>query len=137
MSGPAPTYLAFDFGTRRIGVAVGQAITGTASPLAELPARDGTPSWEEVEGLLAAWRPAALVVGLPLDAQGRETPLARRARRFGNRLRGRYNLPVYFVDERLSSREAEARGGGRKVDALAAAVILETWLGRRRERDEP
>lgn len=138
----AVTVLAFDFGTRRIGVAIGNTLTGTARPLAVLKADNGAPDWAEVAALVAEWRPAQLVVGLPLNMDGTESELSTRARRFANRLNGRLALPVATVDERLSSFEARGellrgeRSGGKAgarpaVDALAAAIILETWLGER------
>lgn len=134
------TFLAFDYGTRKIGVAVGQTVTGTATPLPELRARDGAPDWDALERLLREWKPRACVVGLPLNMDGTESDMSRRARRFANRLHGRYALPVHLMDERLSSREAReigrhdaARAGRnaderRPVDSLAAQVILESWL---------
>jgi putative Holliday junction resolvase len=126
--------LGFDFGSKRIGVAVGQELTGTARELLTLNNRDGAPDWEAITRLLAEWQPDALVVGLPLNLDGSEHEVSRMARRFGNRLRGRYNLPVFHIDERLSSSEAEAllSGQGRfdkaDVDKMAARLILESWL---------
>ena len=133
MSEGAPaTLLGFDFGERRIGVAVGQTLTGTATPLTTLPARDGTPDWERIAALVREWQPDALVVGLPLNMDGSEQTLTARARRFGNRLRARVALPLHFADERLSTREARDREGGTAPregrDALAAQVILEGWM---------
>ncbi len=143
------TLLAFDFGHRRIGVAVGQEITGAARPLTTLPARDGQPDWAAVSSLLQHWRPDALVVGLPLHMDGSEQDTTHAARRFADRLQGRYHLPVYFADERLSSRAAVAlirqqqpqRRGRRRaerdgdVDAVAAQLILETFFSQDRNRD--
>src|SRR5699024_5262439 len=100
--------LAFDFGTRQIGVASGQTITATASPLAQLPARDGMPDWEHVEALIREWQPAVILVGLPLNMDGTESALCTRARKFARRLHGRTGKPVLMVDERLSTREAKA-----------------------------
>ncbi|MBE0510339.1 MAG: Holliday junction resolvase RuvX [Chromatiales bacterium] len=126
--------LGFDFGSKRIGVAVGQELTGTARELLTLNNRDGAPDWAAISRLLAEWQPDALVVGLPLNLDGSDHDVSRMARRFGNRLRGRYNLPVFHIDERLSSSEAEAllSGQGRfdkaDVDKLAARLILESWL---------
>ena len=131
MSGGAATALCFDYGEKRIGVAVGQTVTGTATPLATLAARDGTPDWSRVAALVAEWSPDALVVGLPLNMDGTEQALTARARRFANRLRGRHRLPLHFADERLSTREARAREDGAPRegrDALAAQVILEGWM---------
>ena len=131
------TVLAFDFGTQRIGVAAGQGITGTAHGLTILPARDGKPDWQALARLLAEWRPEALVVGLPLNMDGTEQELTRLARRFGRQLAGRYNLPVYEMDERLTSVEARQeldrpyRDG--HVDEEAARLILESWLAEQRK----
>ncbi len=125
--------LGFDYGTKRIGVAVGQTLTGSARPLATVSARDGKPDWDAITRLIAEWQPAALVVGLPVHMDGTEHERTARARRFGNQLRGRYNLPVHSVDERLTSYEAEQelRAQGKKVqdlDPLAAQLILQSWL---------
>jgi putative holliday junction resolvase len=129
--------LGFDFGTTRIGVAVGQNITGTAQPLAPLKAKEGIPSWDEIARLVEEWQPDAFVVGLPLDMDGSENEMCQRARKFAKRLHGRFNLPYHMMDERLSSYEAKgqviARGGSRNfkensVDGLAAQMILETWF---------
>ncbi|MCW8919020.1 MAG: Holliday junction resolvase RuvX [Gammaproteobacteria bacterium] len=134
MSGRPRTLLGFDFGTRRIGVAVGQELTRTATALVTLTSRDGGPDWAAIGRLIEEWQPAALVVGLPLNLDGSESESSRLARRFGNRLAGRYNLPVFTVDERLSSSEAEAllaeRGRFDKadIDKLAAQLILQGWL---------
>lgn len=126
--------LGFDFGTKRIGVAVGQELTRSARALETLRSRDGGPDWEGISRLIKQWQPAALVLGLPLNLDGSDHEITRLARRFGNRLRGRYNLPVYTIDERLSSAEAEAllaRQGHfdkEEVDKVAAQVILQSWL---------
>ena len=132
--------LAFDFGTFSIGVAVGQHITGTASPLAALRAKDGQPNWDEVAKLIASWQPQSLVVGLPLNMDGTEQPLTDMARKFANRLHGRFGLPVHLQDERLTTVAAKqslfASGGYKnlqkdKVDSAAAQLILEDYLNRR------
>ncbi|WP_394182697.1 Holliday junction resolvase RuvX [Marinomonas posidonica] len=129
--------LGFDFGTTRIGLAIGQSITGTAQPLEPIKARDGIPNWDEIEKVFAEWQPNAIVVGLPLDMDGQENEMCLRARKFAKRLHGRFNLPYHMMDERLSSYEAKgqviARGGNRNfkdnsVDGLAAQMILETWF---------
>lgn len=136
---PAGTLLAFDFGHRRIGVAIGQTLTGTASALAVVPVAS-KPDWQAIGGIIAEWKPVALVVGLPLNDDGGETEMSRDARRFGRQLEGRYGIPVLFEDERLTSFgaeqrfvEARARGSMRRKeallkDALAAQIILENWL---------
>lgn len=126
--------LGFDFGSKRIGVAVGQELTRSARALVTLNNRNGAPDWEAITRLITEWQPAAMVVGLPLNLDGSDHEITRLARRFGNRLSGRYNLPVYTMDERLSSAEAEAQlaeqGRYEKadVDKLAAQLILQGWL---------
>ncbi|NDJ56403.1 Holliday junction resolvase RuvX [Enterobacteriaceae bacterium 4M9] len=131
------TLLAFDFGTKSIGVAIGQRITGTARPLAALKAQDGTPDWAKIDRLLAEWQPDEVIVGLPLNMDGSEQPLTARARKFANRIHGRFGVPVLLHDERLSTVEARAdlfsRGGFRaldkgSVDSASAVVILESWF---------
>ena len=132
------TVMGFDYGTTVIGVAIGQTLTRTATPLACLPARDGIPDWQQVERLVREWEPDAFVVGIPLNMDGTPTALAPHARKLGNRLKERFRKPWFDADERLSTREAwselEARGktkgGQRRVDDLAAALVLEGWLQR-------
>lgn len=129
--------LAFDYGLKHIGVASGQTLIGTATPLPALKARDGIPDWGQLEQLLSDWAPDKVVVGLPLNMDGSESELSTRARKFANRLHGRFGVSVALVDERLSSFEAKgevmARGGSRDygknpIDSLAARIILETYL---------
>ncbi len=93
------TVLGFDFGTRNIGVASGQVITRTATALPSLKARDGIPDWQQIEELINEWRPDAVVVGIPLNMDGSESDMSRRARKFGNRIHGRWALPFYPADE--------------------------------------
>lgn len=131
--------LGFDFGRRRIGVAVGQFATRTASALDTVAHRDA-PDWPAVDRLVREWKPSAFVVGLPLNLAGEETGSSRAARRFGSQLRERFDRPVHFFDERLTSKAAEARfaelrasGDLRRkhagrMDAMAAQIILENWL---------
>lgn len=130
-------YLAFDFGYKRIGVAVGQGLTKTASPLETLQASKGVPNWEEVSKLVKHWRPKGLVVGLPTCIDGKEQYTTKASKVFAQQLVERFSLPVAMVDERLTTVEARARlftqGGYRKikqsqVDSVAAAIILEQWL---------
>lgn len=132
------TIMAFDFGTKSIGSAIGQEITGTASPLKAFKANDGIPNWDEIEKQIKEWQPDLLVVGLPTDLQGKalET-ITPRAKKFAQRLHGRYGLPVELHDERLSTAEARAElfsMGGYKalskgnVDCQSAVVILESWF---------
>ena len=131
------TLLGFDFGTKSIGVAVGQQLTGTARALTALKAQDGTPDWKLIEKLLKEWQPDYVVVGLPLNMDGTEQELTARARKFANRLHGRFGLRVELQDERLSTVEARAdlfeRGGFRalqkgQVDSQSAVIILEDWF---------
>lgn len=137
---PPTTVLGFDFGKARIGVAVGQTITGTATALEIVPAKEGIPDWQTLEKLIREWRPQLLIVGLPLNLDGQEQEMSRAARKFGNRLHGRFGLQVEMVDERLTSRAAESnfvqlrqQGSARrkdvkKLDAVAASLIVESWL---------
>nr|WP_295713302.1 Holliday junction resolvase RuvX [uncultured Halomonas sp.] len=129
--------LAFDYGTRRIGVAVGNELLRSARELTPLTARDGIPDWKVVERLLSEWQPDLLVVGLPLNMDGSESDMSTRARKFGNRLHGRFGKPCEMVDERGTTREAKtiAREAGHKgnyrqdsVDGIAAILILEGWF---------
>lgn len=132
-----PAYLGFDHGGKRIGVALGDDLTGSARPLPALANGD----WDGVGRLIREWRPAALIVGLPLNEDGGEQPASAAARRFAAELAQRHGLPVHTVDERYSSRAADdalrsARASGRMArrvrkgdrDAQAARVILEQWL---------
>ena len=131
------TLLAFDFGTRSIGVAIGQRITGTARPLAALKAQDGTPDWNLIARLLKEWQPETVIVGLPLNMDGTEQPLTARARNFANKIHGRFGVATTLHDERLSTVEARAglfeHGGFRaldkgSVDSASAVVILESYF---------
>lgn len=135
--------MAFDFGTRRIGVASGQEILGTGMPLTMLPARDGVPDWEQIGRLLKEWQPDRVLVGLPLNMDDTENDMCARARKFGKRLHGRFHVEVEMVDERLTSFEAKgdvmASGGSRDfgrdgVDDRAAVLILETWFHQQESR---
>lgn len=120
--------LAFDFGLRHIGVATGQTITGTASPLTTLRARDGKPDWPAVLASIAPWKPIRLLVGLPLNMDGTDSDMAARARRFAVQIERRSGIETELVDERLTSRAAREQGG---EHALAAVLIAETWLNER------
>jgi putative Holliday junction resolvase len=134
------TIIAFDYGSRYLGVAVGQTVTGNARALSHLKMVDGGPPWDSIEALLQEWQPKLVVVGLPLNMDGTESEMSHRARRFANRLNGRFGVNVDHQDERLSSFEAKSqlsRGSGDRerggvVDSLAAVVILEHWLSRQR-----
>jgi putative Holliday junction resolvase len=127
------TLLGFDYGKKRIGIAVGQGVTGTANALCTLPARDGLPDWEQISALVEEWRPAALIVGLPRHADGSDAAITRDIRAFAQQLEGRYRLPVHLMDERLSSQAAavlqqQDRRGKAGLDAIAARIILQDWL---------
>ena len=135
------TVLGFDFGKKRIGIAVGQTLTAGANPLTTLPVHNEQPDWDAISRLIQQWRPAQLVVGLPVNMDGGEHALTAAVKNFAAQLRSRYALPVHLVDERLSSHEAQriaAGMGGRSaphsraaketVDRIAAQLILETWL---------
>lgn len=133
------TLLAFDYGRRRIGVAVGQSITCSARPLTTINCINQKPDWPLIEGLLTTWKPDALIIGLPMNMDGTEHEMSKAARRFSNQLHGRYGLPVELVDERLTSIEASSRIAEQKlskkkrldkktIDTVAAQLILESWF---------
>jgi putative Holliday junction resolvase len=131
------TILAFDFGARWIGVAVGDTETRLANPLGMFEAESGTRRIAEVEALVREWRPERLLVGLPLAMDGGDHDMTRRARRFARQLESRFRLPVELADERFSSAAAETtlretgRGGRRHkhlAHALAAKIILQAYL---------
>lgn len=133
----ARTLLGFDYGLKNIGVAVGQELTQTANPLTVINARDGTPNWDDVKALLDEWQPALLIVGLPLNMDGTEQEMTHAARKFGNRLNGRFQVAVEWQDERLSTFEALESLGIRSkmqsknrsdVDRISAQLILQSWL---------
>lgn len=131
------TVLAFDYGLKSIGVAVGQRLTGTASTLKALKAQDGTPNWDQIDALLKEWQPELVVVGLPLNMDGSEQPFTARVHKFINRLHGRFGVKVIAQDERLTTVDARAelfsQGGFKKlskdaVDCYSAKLILESWF---------
>ena len=130
----ADTLLGFDFGTHKIGVATGQQLTGTATPLTILHRVKNKPDWDGIQRLIEEWQPSALVVGLPIGPDEEDTPMTKSARKFARQLHGRFHLPVHMADERLTSREAWSRIGGiaihdvTRIDAMAAKLILETWF---------
>jgi len=133
------TLLAFDYGTKNIGIAVGQTITSSANSLAPLKAKDGVPNWENIEKIIQEWKPDLVLVGLPLNMDDTESELSARARKFANRIHGRFGVKVELVDERLTSFEAKgevmSRGGSRDyknnpIDSIAARLILESWFER-------
>ncbi|MDF1757688.1 MAG: Holliday junction resolvase RuvX [Legionellaceae bacterium] len=134
---PEEVYIGFDFGYKRIGMAVGQKLTRRASPLATLNAKVGVPCWDKLALVIKQWQPEALIVGLPTCIDGTEQYTTEASRKFAKQLRKRFSLPVHLVDERLTTIEAREQlfsaGGYRKikkseVDSVAACVILEQWL---------
>ncbi|MEQ1621043.1 MAG: Holliday junction resolvase RuvX [Methylococcales bacterium] len=132
------TYLGFDFGNKKIGTAVGQTTTGTASPLQTIRSINQVPNWDLIRGLVLEWRPAGLVVGISKQADGSDNIITPRMLKFCRQLEGRYNLPVFQQDETLSTFEAkqllfdEVNVSAGKLwevqDQLAAQLILQTWL---------
>lgn len=138
------TILGFDFGTKRIGIAIGQEVTGTTNPLMTIKAIKNKPDWDRISKIIEEWQPDLFVVGLPLHMDGSEQDMTQAARRFSNQLNGRYQLPVELVDERLSSDEAESiikeqyRSLGdsifpdkAQVDMISAQLILQSWMASR------
>lgn len=130
--------LGFDFGLKHIGVAVGQSITQSATPISQLKAQDGIPDWDSIQVLIEQWRPHALIVGLPLNMDGSEQLMTFATKRFINRLKERFGLPVHAVDERLSSWEAKMliplkernkKNKPLSIHAYAAALLVAQWLG--------
>lgn len=131
------TVIGFDFGKKYIGVAVGQEITGSASPLGSIKANDGIPDWDSINNYLKEWQPDLIVVGLPLNMDGSEQQLTKDARKFGNRVAGRFGLKVEFQDERLTTADAKeqlfSRGGYKNlkkdnIDAESARLIIESFF---------
>ncbi len=142
----AGTVLAFDFGEKRIGVAVADVAVGIAHPLAAIHAEDNKVRFAAIAALIAEWQPKQLVVGEPHHADGGAHEIARLARRFAQRLEGRFGLPVTLVDESFSSATAESRLHEQGVhsdklkallDAAAAAEILDTWLSQQQKKPPP
>jgi len=135
--------LGFDFGLKRIGLATGQIITGTASPLTTLQAVNQSPDWSGIEKHIRQWDPDALIVGIPYLLDGGETDITRAARNFSRELERRFELPVFTVDESLSSFEAEQqlrqdtkidKHNKHEIDKMAAAIIVQSWLDSQSER---
>jgi putative Holliday junction resolvase len=131
------TLLGFDFGKKYIGVAVGQQLTGSATPLGSIKAKDGIPNWDNLKQYVNEWQPDIIVVGLPLNMDGSEQQLTHDARKFGNRVSNECNIQVVFQDERLTTADAKerlfAQGGYRNlkkdnIDALSAVLIIESYF---------
>lgn len=134
------TVIAFDFGLKRTGVAIGNTLMGSSTPECTLTGKNDQPDWQGISKLIDAWHPSQIVVGLPVELDGSESPLNKRIVRFCNQLNGRYNLPVDQENEQFTSIEAaerlkQLRQSGRKkkvqkeeVDKIAASIILENWM---------
>lgn len=128
--------MAFDFGTQKTGMAVGQSLIESANPLALFPMKDGIPNWDELLKIVKQYQPTLFLVGLPLNMDDSESELSTRARKFARRLRHQTNITTWMVDERLSTREArdelshyQAQGRAKKLsaDSIAAALFIESW----------
>ncbi|MCJ8301802.1 Holliday junction resolvase RuvX [Shewanella sp.] len=131
------TVLGFDYGTKSIGIAIGQSLTGTGNPIGSIKAVDGIPKWEEIGMLIEEWQPDIVVVGLPLNMDGTEQEMTQRAKKFANRINGRFGVKIATQDERLTTADAKARlfefGGFKaltkgQVDAMSAVLIIESYF---------
>lgn len=135
------TLLGLDYGSKKIGVAVGQNLTHTAMGIAVIPVKQNVPDWEQLDALVQRWKPGAFVVGMPYNMDGTENEMTAKAGRFMDALGERYQKPCHSVDERLSTREAreitrenagligKKYNDRTKVDAMVAQLLLESWLG--------
>ncbi len=130
------TIMAFDFGTQKMGIAVGQRLITSSNPLPLFPMQDGIPNWDTLLKIVKEWQPALFLVGLPLNMDDSESELSARARKFARRLRHQTNIETWMVDERLSTREArdrlenyQSQGQAKRVsaDSLAASLLIESW----------
>ena len=140
------TFLGFDFGMKRIGIAAGQDLTATTTALDAVRVNEAMPDWAAITRLVNSWKPDALVVGLPFNLDGTEHDMTHAAREFGIQLQQRYHIPVHMIDERLSSHAAEqilaasgkkrpklhTQASKQQIDSVAAQVILETWFAEQR-----
>ncbi|MDR1057180.1 MAG: Holliday junction resolvase RuvX [Coxiellaceae bacterium] len=133
-------FLAFDYGTRNIGVAVGQKITKSATALPPLVAKNRTPPWNKIDNLIKNWQPKALIVGVPYKINGGNLAITKLAQNFIKQLKKRYNLPVYAAEEHLTTKAAREeifkQGGYRalqkeSVDSMAAKIIFEEWVSKK------
>lgn len=127
--------LGFDFGMKRIGVAVGQIVTCSANAMAILKAKDGIPDWEKIKTLIETWQANVVVVGIPYNMNGSEQPMTFAARKFARKLQSRFGCPAYTVDERLTTIEIQRQWYEQKItkqpqyiDNYAAKLILEQWF---------
>tara|TARA_A100001015_G_scaffold274151_1_gene330254 strand:- start:5507 stop:5890 length:384 start_codon:yes stop_codon:yes gene_type:complete len=120
--------MGFDFGMKRIGVAVGQKVTQTASGLGVVQAFDGIPKWDYLDKIVLDWQPERFIVGLPINMDGSNSEMSKKAQKFSRRISSRYNIRSEMFDERLTSFEAREHDGKTHIDAIAAKIILESWL---------
>ena len=128
--------LGFDFGLKKIGIAIGQGVTQTANPLTIIKATNGMPNWSEIKKFIDEWAVDALIVGLPLNMDGTTQPITKKAKHFGHQLRKQFQLPVYFIDERLTTIAAKdqahstIKGRARfdAIDSISAQLIVESWF---------
>jgi putative Holliday junction resolvase len=137
MNSEAGVIVAFDFGLKHIGMAIGQEITNTAQTFYSLKAESGEPNWDELDIIVRDWQPKLFVVGNPINMDGSDSDMKEKSDKFSNLIRQRYNIPVELMDERLSTREARERmksDSGHFVDAsadthqISAQIILESWF---------
>lgn len=128
--------MAFDFGTQKMGVAIGQAAIESSTPLTLFPMKDGIPDWNQLLKIVQEWKPTLFLVGLPLNMDDSESELSARARKFARRLRHQTNITTWMVDERLTTREArdelesyQEQGRAKKIaaDSLAASLLIQSW----------
>ncbi|XRY30730.1 MAG: Holliday junction resolvase RuvX [Buchnera aphidicola (Tetraneura akinire)] len=131
------TILAFDFGTKNIGIAIGQKFTYTARPLTSITSQRGIPNWTNLKKIFLEWKPICVVVGLPLNIDGSKQRITYQSEKFARQIKKKFNIEVYLHDERLSTIEAKNLIFKRKgykflkkkfIDSQSAAVILESWL---------
>lgn len=128
MSNKTLRLLCFDYGEKKIGIASGQTLTNTATPLEIISAKNGQPDWQLVQKILNEWQPDKVIVGLPLNMDGSESHLSSLARKFADRIHGRFGISVEMMDERLTSREARELSADRLIDHISAQLILESWM---------
>ena len=130
------TVMAFDFGTQKMGIAVGQSMIESATPLSLFPMKDGIPNWDELLKIIKQHQPSLFLVGLPLNMDDSESELSTRARKFARRLKHQTNISTLMVDERLTTREArtelesyQSQGRAKKLaaDSIAAALFIQSW----------
>jgi putative holliday junction resolvase len=126
---PSQTYLGFDFGMSRIGLAIGNSISQRATPLKTITAQDGIPQWEVIQGLLKKWSIDAIIVGMPYTLNNTHQDTTFAAQKFANRLKQKFKLPIHTVDERFTTKIAsQTKNPKHGIDSVAACIILQAWL---------